>query len=47
MLSNSQYAKAETAYRADRIRQDFGGVRRQRTRIPFVGRIAEVSRRTR
>ncbi len=47
MFSTSQYAKVESAYRGDRIRRAMGGTSRQRTRIPFVGRSAEVNRRAR
>ena len=47
MFNTSQYAKVEADYRGDRIRRGMGGTSRQRTRIPFVGRIAEVNRHAR
>ena len=46
-MNSFEIAKAEVAYRADRIHQDTSGLRRRHTRIPFVGRRTEVNRRGR
>ncbi len=46
-MNSFEIAKAETAYRGDRIHSDLTGLRRRHTRIPFVGRKAEVNRRGR
>ncbi len=46
-MNSYDIAKAEVAYRGDRIQQDLSGLRRRHTRIPFAARRAEVNRRAR